>query len=647
MREHPICLIVLGMHRSGTSALAGMLAELGAGTPNDPLGAAPSNPKGHFESIGIVKIHDEMLSALHSRWMDVRPIDPSLLQSDVAAGFKERLLAALSKSFGRQSLFVLKDPRICRFLPLWESVLHLYGAEPRVVLPIRNPLEVAKSLRARDSMPLPYGLCLWLRHVLDAEAFSRHLPRVFVDYPELLRDWEQTVAGLCRQLQISLPRKTKGDKTGPAFLDENLRRQVASADELTARYGSRSWVAAAYEAFGALIRDPHDAQAMQALDRVRTGFHEATALLGQSAWDIAEQYAVAQSSIGEQQVQHEKALEALYGLAQAHMELGNRLRQQLELAWGERDALRAELEAREVDRKLIMSSTIQVPFEHLPALPPRTPRLAVVCHLFYEDLAAEFRNYLQNIAVPFDLFISTDTAAKKTAIMTAFADWGLGKIEVRIAENRGRDIAPKIVLFRDVYDKYEYFLHIHSKKSLHARELAGWRSFILNHLIGSGAVVNCILGVLLRHPEIGMIASEHFEAVRSSVGWGNCFMPAAMLASRLGIRLSVNGPIDFPAGSMFWGRSAALRPLLDLDLSMEDFEPEGGQKDGTMAHAIEHLYFLICERAGFKWIKVTRAETRGKPESDHAIGLDGLSKSDGPACSTRPAAGRREAVVTP
>ena len=62
---------------------------------------------------------------------------------------------------------------------------------------------------------------------------------------------------------------------------------------------------------------------------------------------------------------------------------------------------------------------------------------------------------------------------------------------------------------------------------------------------------------------------------------------------------------------MFWARSAALQPLLDLNLSFEDFPDESGRIDGTLAHAIEHLYYFVCERAGFRWIKIAQPELFG------------------------------------
>ena len=76
----------------------------------------------------------------------------------------------------------------------------------------------------------------------------------------------------------------------------------------------------------------------------------------------------------------------------------------------------------------------------------------------------------------------------------------------------------------------------------------------------------------------------------------------------MGFDIDPGAALDFPSGSMFWARSAALRPLLDLQLATEDFDEEKGQIDSTLAHAIERLYFFACEKAGFDWIKVARPE---------------------------------------
>jgi GT2 family glycosyltransferase len=233
------------------------------------------------------------------------------------------------------------------------------------------------------------------------------------------------------------------------------------------------------------------------------------------------------------------------------------------------------------------------------------PTLAVVCHVFHADLIGEFKRYFRNIPFPFDLYLSTDTESKHAAIGRYFSDWSTGAIHIRIVENRGRDIAAKLVEFRDVHDRYEYVLHLHTKRSDHESDLRHWRSFLLENLVGSVDIVSSIFEAFRRHQDIGIVASQHFERIRQSISWGKNFGSAKELASCLGIDLSDNTLHDFPAGSMFWARSAALKPLLDLNLSFADFPAESGQVDGTLAHAIERLFYLVCERAGFRWVKVS------------------------------------------
>jgi len=247
--------------------------------------------------------------------------------------------------------------------------------------------------------------------------------------------------------------------------------------------------------------------------------------------------------------------------------------------------------------------SLAIPFGFTPLAVP-TPRLAVICHLFHPEIAPELCSYLGNLPVPADLFVSTDTEAKAARLREVFADWTGGTTEIRITPNRGRDIAPKLVGFADAHDGYDLVLHLHSKVSTHAGFLAPWRSFLFENLLGSPGTVTSILDAFARLPDLGMVAAQHYEPIRRWIGWNGNFETAKSLASRMGIRLSPKRALDFPSGSMFWARPAALRPLLDLKLSFDDFPKEGAQLDHTPAHAIERLYFLACERSGHTWLKV-------------------------------------------
>ncbi len=261
----------------------------------------------------------------------------------------------------------------------------------------------------------------------------------------------------------------------------------------------------------------------------------------------------------------------------------------------------------EVARPAELDPSAGVPFG-FSAVAAGAPPLAVVCHLFHVDLAGDFRRYLSNIPCACDLFITTDTPSKRDVLERRFGDWERGTVLVRVSENRGRDIAPKLVTFRDVYPRYELVLHLHSKRSHHERALAGWRSYLLETLLGSRAVVESVLAAFSLSPRLGMIGAQHFEPIRSWIGWGENLEHARRLALRMGFQLDERAALDFPSGSMFWARSAALKPLLDLGLTGADFEPERGQTDGTTAHAVERLYYLVCERSGHDWIKIARPE---------------------------------------
>ena len=174
--------------------------------------------------------------------------------------------------------------------------------------------------------------------------------------------------------------------------------------------------------------------------------------------------------------------------------------------------------------------------------------------------------------------------------------------------NRGRDIAPKLVAFRDVYSRYDYIFHIHSKKSVTSEAASGWRHHLLSTLSGSKEIIQSIFGAFTSEPTLGMIAANHYEVVRSYIDWGDNFEIAENLARRMNFSIDENTAPDFPSGSMFWTRCAALRPILDLNLTLEDFDAEAGQVGGTLAHALERLFFYSCEMAGLTWTKIGRPE---------------------------------------
>ncbi|WP_176559930.1 rhamnan synthesis F family protein [Teichococcus rhizosphaerae] len=257
--------------------------------------------------------------------------------------------------------------------------------------------------------------------------------------------------------------------------------------------------------------------------------------------------------------------------------------------------------------------SLALPLPFLPSSYGRRFSACAVIHLFHDELAYEVLSYVNNLPPGTDAFISTDTPLKQERIGQIFAHYRPGRAEIRLMPNRGRDIAPKIVGFRDVHERYEFVLHLHSKKSTHNRRLESWRTYLYETLSGSREQVQDMLGIFQDFPGIGMIFPQHYEYIRRWLTWDNNLPGAQALARRLGYALSPDHPLDFPSGSMFWARSAALRPLLDLDLRFDDFPAETGQEDATLAHAVERLYAIVCELSGHDWMKVARPELLARP----------------------------------
>jgi hypothetical protein len=269
-------IVILGMHRSGTSAVAGVVAALGAGTPKTMMGTNIWNPRGYFESDRIVAAHEELLTSAGSYWHDWRQIDPSWFCSEQAEPHRRKIKQLIVEEFGDQSLIFVKDPRICRMVPFTASILIEVGYDPIAILPLRNPLEVARSLNTRDKFGVAKSTLLWLRHVLEAEYYSRKMPRSVLLYQELLSDWRGQVDRSARNTGILWPdRSAASDSKIDQFLTRELYHQRASFDELNDHYEIARWARDTYGAFIKIAAGSKSEELLDQLDRVRADFDDA------------------------------------------------------------------------------------------------------------------------------------------------------------------------------------------------------------------------------------------------------------------------------------------------------------------------------------------------------------------------------------
>ncbi|HWB51609.1 MAG TPA: glycosyltransferase [Stellaceae bacterium] len=241
-------LVVLGMHRSGTSALTGMLHRLGVVLGEQLMPATSDNPRGYWEHADIVKVHERLMAALGWAWEDIRTPPPGFENGAAGRMAYDEIVALLHRDFAGAPLWGIKDPRLCRLMPLWAPLLAAEGVEPCYLLALRHPLDVAASLTARDGIGTARGLMLWLGHLLDAERATRGKPRIIVHYEELIggRGWRAVADRIAAELGIVWPRPDEA--AIDAFLAPELRRR-RNSDSTPAPLPT--WIASVYDAFRA------------------------------------------------------------------------------------------------------------------------------------------------------------------------------------------------------------------------------------------------------------------------------------------------------------------------------------------------------------------------------------------------------------
>ncbi|MGV8960562.1 MAG: glycoside hydrolase family 99-like domain-containing protein [Stenotrophomonas sp.] len=232
---------------------------------------------------------------------------------------------------------------------------------------------------------------------------------------------------------------------------------------------------------------------------------------------------------------------------------------------------------------------------HIPTTQTAPTRPCVVIHAWYMDVLSELLAQLKHSGLACRLVITT-THENCSQVEDALRNASL-EGEVAVFPNHGRDILPFLHLANRLLEEGEdVVLKLHTKRSTHMREGEQWREELLHQLLAEGRGPQAIQA-FEQNPRLGMLAPEgHLLQVSDYLGANTSSLV------RLHVRLGLSGdPLRgrFSAGSMFWVRLAALRPLLDAHLYGSEFEAESAQIDGTTAHAVERLLGTVCESAGY------------------------------------------------
>jgi hypothetical protein len=252
VQRRPIVLVV-GMHRSGTSLCSHILSVLGVDMADTIPGPGatslrPENPRGHWERWEIVEFHDRILRLFNrdyfGRFHDFAlPVawwaDPSVVQ------IRREIVAFLEKRMGN-GYFGFKDPRTVRLMPVWHQILNELKLAPRVVLCLRNPAQVARSLQARDGLDPAIGEYRWLVHIIDFFRYTNGFEFCTVEYEE----WFENPALNIEKLQKFLDLSWQQSEADLALVLSGIIDPAARHDDPVHREPSQPLVRTLYKLAG-------------------------------------------------------------------------------------------------------------------------------------------------------------------------------------------------------------------------------------------------------------------------------------------------------------------------------------------------------------------------------------------------------------
>lgn len=232
-------------------------------------------------------------------------------------------------------------------------------------------------------------------------------------------------------------------------------------------------------------------------------------------------------------------------------------------------------------------------------------KITIIIHIYYKEFVRKFKKSLTGLPFNIDLFITTpfdEVVQECNKIFNNSLNIRIRNFGVKLCPNRGRNIAPLLIEWKNEIKQADVVLHMHSKKSLYSgKENNHWFEYLSEYLIRDKVVLVNALSLLFKHEKIGLYYPVTFWNMPPWVNhWLRNKSKASELAIRMGLPIRNSEFISYPVGGMFWFKPQALAKLFDLNLRYEDFPEEPIPNDGTIAHAIERLLEDTSITAGFK-----------------------------------------------
>lgn len=226
------CIVVLGMHRSGTSAITRGLKVLGVELGDRLIAPiANNNMRGFWEDIDINNLNTEMLHAIDSDWHYLALIQFHDIEFLHKKGYLFRARDLLLQKINNTDVWGFKDPRVAKLLPFWQEVFRECQIDVHYILAVRNPLSVVKSLAKRDGFDEEKIYFLWLGHVMVSLSGTVSEKTIIIDYDRLIQSPDFELRRIAKQFDLKIdPIEMKNYIT--EFLDKELRHYVYDINDL-------------------------------------------------------------------------------------------------------------------------------------------------------------------------------------------------------------------------------------------------------------------------------------------------------------------------------------------------------------------------------------------------------------------------------
>lgn len=243
-----------------------------------------------------------------------------------------------------------------------------------------------------------------------------------------------------------------------------------------------------------------------------------------------------------------------------------------------------------------------------PTSSKKTHRIALIMHIYYEDLIDYCYEYAKSMPNEADIYVTTHSTKNKALIEAKFAELSCNKLEVIIIENRGRDVSSLLVATKDFIFNYDYVCFAHDKKTKQFEPYSIGESFsykCFENVLGSDFFVKNVIQTFEDNPRLGLLTPPppNHAAFYGVLGteWGANFEITKQLSDKLNLNVNMDNhkePIS-PLGTMFWFRPQALKTLFDYGWEFKDFPEEPNANDGTLLHGIERLYSFVVQHEGY------------------------------------------------